>query len=212
MEFVLVRLEIAKLGEVLVAVVELAREGLRLGVHDLVRPHVAVLGERLPADVTMIWPLARVPSFVRLEVAELAEALAAGGLFTHERFDTGVGPGVNLQVRLLIERLPTARDVAMVAFPRIAGAPCLLPDRLLLLSGLGRLCLGLNCAHENVDVGAKHGLLRLIRRFLAVSNFGRQGEGVDIVEKLRRVHRRVFFRLDERLALVAAAGIAPGKR
>jgi hypothetical protein len=115
-EFVLVRFQIAKLGELFLAVIESAGERLRSGMHDLVCPDIAVLGESFAADVAVIGPFAGVSTLVGLEVAELAEALAAGGFFTHEGFDAGVGAAVDLEVGFLVEGFAAAGDVAEVAF------------------------------------------------------------------------------------------------
>ena len=73
--------QIPQLRKRLAASVEPARERLDLHVHDAVRAHVAALRERLAAHVAAVGPLARVAALVRLEVAELGEALAAGGFF-----------------------------------------------------------------------------------------------------------------------------------
>lgn len=63
------RLEIAQLGELLVAVVQLASEGFCGCMYDLVCPDVAMLGESFAANVAVIRTLAGVPSFVRLEIS-----------------------------------------------------------------------------------------------------------------------------------------------
>lgn len=102
-ELVLVRLQVAELGELFVAIVEFAGERLDGGVYDLVCANVAVLGESLATNVAVVWTFARVPPFVSLEVAELAESLSARGLFAHERFDAGVCSSVYVQMGLLIE-------------------------------------------------------------------------------------------------------------
>jgi len=85
-------------------------------VYDLVRAHVAVLGECLAADVAVVWSLAGVPSFVRLEVAQLAKSLAAGGLLAQEWFHASVGARVDVEVGLLVEGFVAARDCALISF------------------------------------------------------------------------------------------------
>jgi hypothetical protein len=81
MEFVLVGFQVSQLRELLVASIQLTCEGLGRRVDDLVRSYVAVLSECLAADVAPVRPLAGMSSFVRLEVAKLAESLAAGWFF-----------------------------------------------------------------------------------------------------------------------------------
>ena len=65
------------MGKLLVAAVELAGERLGGCMHDLVSSDIAVLCERLAADVAVIWSLSSVSSFVSLEVADLREPLIA---------------------------------------------------------------------------------------------------------------------------------------
>ena len=79
------------------------------------RSHVSVLGEGLAADVAVVWSLTGVSSFVGLEVAELAEALATGGLFAKERLDAGVGAGVDVEVCLLVESFVAPGDRALIS-------------------------------------------------------------------------------------------------
>lgn len=83
---------------------------------DFVRSDVSVLGEGLAADVAVVWSFACVSSFVGLEVAELAEALAACGLFAKEGLDAGVGAGVDVEVCLLVEGFVAAWDRALISF------------------------------------------------------------------------------------------------
>jgi len=81
-----------------------------------VRADVAVLGEGLAADVAVVGSFAGVASFVGLEVAELAEALAAGGLFAEEGLDAGMGAGVDVEVGFLVEGFVAAGDGALISF------------------------------------------------------------------------------------------------
>ena len=115
-EFVLVRFQVAELGEVLAAVVQLASVGLCGRVHDLVRSDVSVLGEGLAADVAVVGSFAGVSSFVGLEVAELAEALATCGFFAEKGLDTCMCTGVNVEMCLLVERFVAAGDCALISF------------------------------------------------------------------------------------------------
>ena len=115
MKLVLVALQVAELGELLVARVELAGERLGGCVHDLVRAHVAALREHLAAHVAFVRTLAGVAPLVRLEIAELREALAAGRLAADKGLDTGVGAGVDVEMRLLIEGLSAVGYNAMIA-------------------------------------------------------------------------------------------------
>jgi hypothetical protein len=115
-EFILVGFQIAELRELFLTIVESAGERLRGRVHDLVCPDVAVLSKSFAADVAVVGPFASVSTLVGLEVAELAEALAAGGFFTHEGFDAGVGAAVDLEVGFLVEGFAAAGDVAEVTF------------------------------------------------------------------------------------------------
>lgn len=98
------------------AVVQSARVGLCGCVDDLVRSDVSVLGERLAADVAVVWSFACVSSFVGLEVAELAEALTACDFLTEEGLDAGVGAGVDVEVCLLVEGFVAAWDRTLISF------------------------------------------------------------------------------------------------
>ena len=69
MELVLMALEIAELSEALVAGVQLAGEWFGRRVDDLVCADIAPLCECLAADVTLIWPFARMSTLVGLEIA-----------------------------------------------------------------------------------------------------------------------------------------------
>lgn len=72
-------LEIAKLGELLATVVELAGEWLDLLMDNLVCAYVAALSKCLSADVTAVWALASMPSLVRLLVSVWLQGARAGG-------------------------------------------------------------------------------------------------------------------------------------
>ena len=76
---------------------------------------VAVLREGLAADVAVVRSFACVSSFVGLEVAELAESLAACGLLAKERFDASVSAGVDVEVCLLVEGFVAAGDRALIS-------------------------------------------------------------------------------------------------
>lgn len=82
-ELVLVALEVAELGELLVACVELACEWLCRCVDDLVRSHVAPLCKGLAADFAAVWSFAGVASLMGLEVSQLREALATSGFLAN---------------------------------------------------------------------------------------------------------------------------------
>jgi hypothetical protein len=60
-------LEIAKLRELLAAVIETTEVGLGLIMDDLVGAYIPTLGESLPADFAMIWSFSSMASFVCLE-------------------------------------------------------------------------------------------------------------------------------------------------
>ena len=113
-KLILMRLQIPQLREVLLAPVQLARVRLRGRVHDLVGPYVAVLRERLAADVARVGSLARVPAFVRFEVAELAEALTAQRFGAEEGLDACVHAGVDVEVGFLAEGFGAAWGGAFV--------------------------------------------------------------------------------------------------
>lgn len=111
-------LQIAQLRESLPAGVELADERLSRGVHDLVRPDVAVLGEGFAANVAVVGPFAGVSAFVGLEIAELGEALPAVGMGADEWFGAGMGTGVDFEVGFLGEGFGAGRQRARVALSR----------------------------------------------------------------------------------------------
>jgi hypothetical protein len=115
-ELVLMRLQIPQLSEMLPALVQLASVGLRGRVDDFVGPHVSVLGEGFAADVAVVRALAGVAPLVGFEVAELAEALVAVGLFAEEGFDAGVDAGVDVEVGFLAEGFVAAGDGTFVLF------------------------------------------------------------------------------------------------
>jgi hypothetical protein len=110
------RLQIPQLSEMLPALVQLASVRFSSGVDDFVGPHVSVLGEGFAADVAVVGALACVAPLVGFEVAELAEALVAVGLFAEEGFDAGVDAGVDVEVGFLAEGFVAARDGAFVLF------------------------------------------------------------------------------------------------
>jgi hypothetical protein len=116
MKFILMALQIPQLREILPTLIKLTSVRFRGRVHDLVRADIAVLRERFAADVAVVRAFAGVPSLVGLEVAELAEALAAGGFFAEEGFDAGVGAGVDVKVGFLVEGFGAAGEGAVVAF------------------------------------------------------------------------------------------------
>ena len=82
------------------------------------RSDVSVLREGLAADVAVVWSFACVSTFVGLEVAELAEALAAGGFGAEEGFEAGVDAGVDVEVGFLAEGFVAAWGGAFVVFFR----------------------------------------------------------------------------------------------
>lgn len=90
--------------------------------------YVSVLCECLAADIAVVWTFAGVSSLVCLEIAQLAEALAAGGLLAEEGFHAGVGAGVNVEMCLLVEGFVAARNCALVSFSR-SGFLCRGGDR-----------------------------------------------------------------------------------
>jgi hypothetical protein len=94
--------------------IQLASVRFRGRVDDFVSSHVSVLGESFAADITVVGTFACVPPLVRLEVAELAEALAAVGLFAEKGFDAGVDAGVDVEVGLLTEGFIAPRGGAFV--------------------------------------------------------------------------------------------------
>lgn len=98
------------------AIIESARIRLCCCVHDFVCAHVAVLRERFAADVAVVGALAGMASFVGLEVAQLAEPLAAGGFFAEEGFHPSVGASVDVEMGLLVESFVAAGDCALVSF------------------------------------------------------------------------------------------------
>lgn len=102
-ELVLVALQVAELGELLVALVKAAGEGFGGCVDNLVCSNVTALGECLAAELAAVGPFASVSAFVCLEVAELRKTLATAGFLAHERLDPGVCPSVNLEVGLLVK-------------------------------------------------------------------------------------------------------------
>ena len=77
MELILMRFEVAKLGKLLIAIVQFTAERLRCGMHNLMCSYISVLGERLTANVAVIRSLTSVSSLVSLEVSKLTETLAA---------------------------------------------------------------------------------------------------------------------------------------
>jgi len=109
MEFILMRLEVPKLRELLIATIQFASEGFRGGMHDLVGADVTVLREGFAADGAGEGSFAAVPALVGFEVAELAEALAAGWFFADEGFLAGVRSRVDFQVGFLGEGFAAAR-------------------------------------------------------------------------------------------------------
>jgi len=68
-KFILVRLQVAKLSELLAAIVEFAGERLDLLVHDLVRSDVSTLRKRFTTNVALVRPLTSVTSLMRLEIS-----------------------------------------------------------------------------------------------------------------------------------------------
>jgi hypothetical protein len=70
-EFVLVRLKIAELGELFAAIVETAQVWLRLIVHDLVSTNISTLSEPFSTDLALVWAFSSVSSFVSLQVSKL---------------------------------------------------------------------------------------------------------------------------------------------
>lgn len=73
MELVLVRLQVAELGELLATVIKLACKGFDLLVDDFVCANIASLSKGFAADIAAIGPLPSVSSFVCLEVSQLRE-------------------------------------------------------------------------------------------------------------------------------------------
>jgi hypothetical protein len=110
-ELILMTLQIPQLREMLAAFIKFTSVRFRRRVHDLVRADIAVLGERFPADVAVVGPLAGVAALVGFEVAELGEALAAGGFFAEEGFDAGVRAGVDVEVGFLVEGFVAAGEI-----------------------------------------------------------------------------------------------------
>ncbi len=78
------RLEVAKLRELLAALVQLTEVRFLPAVDDFVCSDVAMLREGLAADVAVVRSFACVSSFVRFEVSELGEALVTGWVFAYE--------------------------------------------------------------------------------------------------------------------------------
>lgn len=113
-EFVLMRLEVAELSEVLVAVVQLADEGLDTLMNNPVGVDIAALSEFLSAKIACVGFLAGVSTLVSLEVTQLGEALTAEGMLAMERFDAGVGAQVDVEMSLLHEALCATPRRAMV--------------------------------------------------------------------------------------------------
>lgn len=123
-ELVLMRLEVPELREPLVAVVEFAVEGLHRRVHDLVGSDVAVLGERLAADLALVGSLAGVSALVGFEIAELTESLITGGFPAHKGLDAGMGPGVDFEMSLLVEGFAARSHLTCVAFLCLPRSTC----------------------------------------------------------------------------------------
>jgi hypothetical protein len=73
-----------------------------------------VLRESFAADVAVVGALAGVAPLVGFEVAELAEALAAGGFFADEGLDARVDAGVDVEVGFLAEGFVAAGEGAFV--------------------------------------------------------------------------------------------------
>jgi hypothetical protein len=114
MKLILVRLQISQLRELLPALVQLAGVRLRGRVDDFVGAHISVLRESFAADVAVVGALAGMAPLVGFEVAELAEALAAGGFFADEGLDARVDAGVDVEVGFLAEGFVAAGEGAFV--------------------------------------------------------------------------------------------------
>lgn len=84
--------------------------------YDLVGPHVAVLCEALAAGCALVGAFAGVAALVGFQVAELGEALVAGGMAAGEGFAAGVGSEMDVEVGFLGEGLVAAGEVAVVPF------------------------------------------------------------------------------------------------
>lgn len=115
MEFILVRFEVSQLREALSAVVKPAGVGLCSGVYNLVSADVAMLCKGLAADVAVVGTLACVPPFVGLEVAKLAEALAAAWFLAEEGLHASVCAGVDVEMSLLVESFVAAGQGTLVS-------------------------------------------------------------------------------------------------
>ena len=159
-EFVLMGFEVAELGELLVAVVQFARERLGRGVDDFMSSNVAVLCKRLAADVTPVRSLARVATLVGLEVAQLAEPLVASRLLAQERFDAGMCAGMDFEMCFLVEGFATVLGLAKISlfgFTRWWTGDFL---GYVLFRGLG---FRLDGPHQSVNIGGKYYRLVLVR-------------------------------------------------
>lgn len=83
--------------------------------YNFVGANVAMLCKGLAADIAVVGTFACVSPFVGLEVAELAEALAAAWLFAEERLHTSVCAGMDVEMSLLVESFVAAGKVTLVS-------------------------------------------------------------------------------------------------
>jgi len=80
-EFVLVGLEVSKLGELLAAVIESAEIWFGCIVNDLVGANISALSEPLSTDFAWVWSFACMATLVSLEVSKLRETSTTSRFF-----------------------------------------------------------------------------------------------------------------------------------
>lgn len=111
-------LQVPQLSELLVAAVKLAQKRLCRGVYDLMCTYIPMLRERFEANVAVVRSFARVSSFMRLQIAKLAESLTTVRLLAQEWLDSRMRSCVNFEMRLLVERFPTTWYVTEILLLR----------------------------------------------------------------------------------------------
>ena len=78
-------------------------------------PYISMLREGLAADVAVIRTLACVSSLVGLEVAKLAEALAAAWFLAEKGLHASMCAGVNVEMCLLMESFIATGEGTLVS-------------------------------------------------------------------------------------------------
>lgn len=142
------------MSELFPAVVKLAAEWLDLLVYDFMRADIATLGECLAANLTAVWALSCMSSFVCLQIAQLRKSLSTTGCLAFKGFCTSVRSDVNLQMSLLVEALGAIRHAALVPFPWFLTVLGLFISREMWLQWRsGLFCL--DRLHESVDIGGE---------------------------------------------------------